>query len=252
MNKVAIIQARMGSIRLQGKILKKLCGKEVLLHIVERVKESRYIDKIIVATTESLNDDEVYKFCLKNNIDCFRGSESNVLERFYKCAEKYSADVIVRITADDPLKDSHIIDKGLNIFLENRYDYVSNTIKPTYPEGIDIEIFSFEALKKAYYEATLMSEKEHVTPYIWKNKEKFKVYNFENNIDLSYMRWTLDTEDDFNFINKIYQELYRSYEIFHMEDVIHLLDIKPELMSINSGHIRNEGYLKSIKDERGN
>lgn len=252
MNKVAIIQARMGSTRLQGKILKKICGKEILLHIVDRIKECKLIDKIVIATTEKSSDDEVEAFCKRNNIEYFRGSEDNVLERFFKCADKHNADIIVRVTADDPLKDPKVIDKGLSIFLDNKYDYVSNTIKPTYPEGIDIEIFSFQALIKAFNEASLESEKEHVTPYIWKNAEKFNVYNFENNVDLSYMRWTLDTEDDFNFINKIYQELYQDNKMFYMQDVIDLLNLKPELMEINAGHIRNEGYIKSINQERRN
>ncbi len=249
MNKVAIIQARMGSTRLRGKVLKELCGKKVLEHIVLRVKKSKFIDKVVVATTINKEDDDIYKFCQEKNVDCFRGSENNVLERYYKCAKNYNADVIIRITADDPLKDPEVIDRGIQILVENDYDYVSNTIKPTYPEGIDTEIFTFLALEKSYMEASLMSEKEHVTPYIWKNSSKFKLYNFEFERDLSHLRWTMDTYDDFEFIKEVYEELYYKNNMFLMKDVLNLIAKNPEIMQINSGHIRNEGYLKSVKSE---
>jgi spore coat polysaccharide biosynthesis protein SpsF (cytidylyltransferase family) len=244
-----IIQARMGSSRLPGKIMLKLIDKTVLEHIVLRVKAAKLIDKVIVATTTNQKDNVVEKLCNELSVCCFRGSEENVLERYYGAAREFGADIIVRLTADDPLKDPEIIDQAIKILLDNNFDYVSNTMPPTYPEGIDVEVFKFEALKRAYYEAELSSEREHVTPYIWKNEFIFNAYNLENNEDLSQMRWTLDTNDDYQFMTCVYENLYQPNRIFHMADVINLLAKRPDLAAINSGHIRNEGYLKSIKLE---
>lgn len=244
----AIIQARMGSTRFPEKILKNLNDKTVLEHIVKRAQDSE-ADICIVATTSNERDDVVEQFCKKRNIPCFRGSESDVLERFYRCAQDYHLDVIVRITADDPLKDTGIINKAISLLVNNNYDYVSNTVKPTYPEGIDVEVFTFEALEKAYKEAMLPSEHEHVTPYIWKNKNIFKIYNFENNVDLSDMRWTMDTEDDFEFMKRVYSN-FEGKDNFSMEDVLIFVSENPEVLQINQGHVRNAGYLKSIEEER--
>lgn len=243
----AIIQARMGSTRLPEKIFKLLNGKTVLEHVINRVADSG-VENCIIATTINEKDDEVENFCKEHDIKCFRGSENDVLERFYYAAKENNFDIIIRVTADDPLKDSNIIAKAVKIIKENKYDYVSNTIKPTYPEGIDIEVFTFEALKKAFEEAKLKSEREHVTPYIWKNIDIFRVYNFENNEDLSYMRWTLDTEDDYQFMKKIYS-FFEDKDNFSMEEVLECISKNPEITKINQGHIRNEGYLKSLKEE---
>lgn len=245
----AIIQARMGSTRLPEKILKELNGKCILEHIIKRVLDSG-VDICIVATTTNKIDDTVQTFCDEHNFICFRGSEDNVLERYYQVAKENKLDVIVRITADDPLKDSKIIRKAIDILLDGNYDYVSNTIKPTYPEGIDVEAFTFKTLEKAYKEAKLPSEKEHVTPYIWKNREIFNTYNFENEVDLSYMRWTLDTEDDYIFIKNIYSN-FVGKENFSMQEVLEYIKDNPKILEINQGHIRNEGYLKSVKEEQG-
>lgn len=244
----AIIQARMGSTRFPEKILKCLNEKTVLEHIIRRVQDSD-IDLCIVATTTNNKDDVVEEFCREKNYECFRGSESDVLERFYECAKTYNLDVIVRITADDPLKDTRIINKAIKLLVNNGYDYVSNTIKPTYPEGIDVEVFSFKAIEKAYLEATLPSEHEHVTPYIWKNPGIFNIYNFENDVDLSSMRWTMDTEDDFEFMKIVYSN-FNGRDNFSMEEVLVFLSENPEVLQINQGHIRNAGYLKSIEEEK--
>lgn len=244
----AIIQARMGSTRFPEKILKCLNEKTVLEHIIKRTQDSD-VDICIVATTSNERDDVVEELCEKNNIPCFRGSESDVLERFYQCAEAFQLDVIVRITADDPLKDTGIINKAIALLVNNNYDYVSNTIKPTYPEGIDVEVFTFEALKKTYREASLPSEHEHVTPYIWKNDNIFNVYNFENDINLSDMRWTMDTQDDFEFMKRVYSN-FAGKDNFSMEDVLKYVSDHPEVSQINQGHVRNAGYIKSIEEER--
>jgi spore coat polysaccharide biosynthesis protein SpsF (cytidylyltransferase family) len=250
MNIVAIIQARMGSTRLEGKILKKICDKPVLQLIIERLQKSVLINQIVVATTESKKDSLVVSFCKQNDYLYFRGSEDNVLERFYKCAEQLTADVIVRVTADDPFKDPHIVDKAISILLQNKYDYVSNTIEPTFPEGIDIEVFTFFALSKAYKEAELLSEKEHVTPYIWKNRHLFNTCNFKNPENISHLRWTLDTQQDFIFINEVYKRLYKDGKVFYMQDILALLETEPKLSEINRGIVRNAGYFKSLENEK--
>jgi len=246
---IAIVQARMGSTRLPGKVLQTILEKTVLEHIVERLGCSTLVDKIIVATTKERTDDEIEHLCNRINITCFRGSQDDVLDRFYRAALMFSTDIIVRITADDPLKDPEIVDKAIQIMLENDYDYVSNTIEPTYPEGIDVEVFTFAALKKAHQEARRASEREHVTPYIWKNPDKFKIYNFKNGEDFSSLRWTLDTEDDLIFIRKVYAALYKEGQIFLMKDILELIKKEPTFSLINKGHERNEGYNKSMLQE---
>lgn len=244
----AIIQARMGSTRLPEKILRKLNNKTVLEHIYNRVKASA-VDKVVIATTNNRSDDIVEEFCKKKSYLYYRGSEDDVLERFYFTAKQFGIDIIVRVTADDPLKDTEVVNKAISIMLNNNYDYVSNTIEPTYPEGIDIEVFSFKALERAYNEAKLKSEHEHVTPYIWKNNDKFKIYNMKNDIDLSGLRWTMDTEDDYNFMKEIYT-FFKDVDNFSMADVLEILEKHPKLSQINMGHIRNEGYLKSVKEDK--
>jgi spore coat polysaccharide biosynthesis protein SpsF len=243
-----IIQARMGSTRFPEKILKKLNEKTVLEHIVKRVNDSG-VDICIVATTLNPRDDIVEEFCRTHGVACFRGSEDDVLERYYQAASHYQLDVIVRITADDPLKDSEVIKKAIDLLLKGKYDYVSNTIKPTYPEGIDVEVFTYAVLEKAYQEADLPSEHEHVTPYIWKNRQIFSTYNFENEIDLSGMRWTMDTEDDYRFMQRVYSN-FVGRDNFSMGEVLEYLSKNPDILKINQGHIRNEGYLKSIEKEQ--
>lgn len=245
---LAIIQARMGSTRLAGKVLKPLGHKTVLENIIERISRSRLVERIVVATTINKLDDELAKF-IENNLktDLFRGSENDVLSRFYNCALKYKPGTIIRITADDPLKDPEIIDYAIGIFEDEQCDYCSNTIQPTYPEGLDVEVFSFAALEKAYQNAHLKSEREHVTPFIWKNPEMFKIKSFQFEEDLSDWRWTLDNEDDYVFMNKIYDHFKKND--FHYKDVIQYLKKNPHISGINNATIRNEGYIKSLKED---
>ena len=246
---VAIIQARSGSTRLANKIHKKLHTKSLLEHIIERVTSLKCIDEIVIASTLNTQDRIIKSIAKKNSCKYFFGSQEDVLERFYFAAKENCADIIIRVTSDDPFKDPTIIQKALDLLMEKDLDYVSNTINPTYPEGIDIEIFTFKALQKAYKGAKLDSEKEHVTPYIWKNSKIFKVYNFEYTKNISHLRWTIDYECDFEFAKLVYEKLYPTKKLFLMQDILNLLQKEPYLSDIAQNVVRNEGYLKSLQTD---
>ncbi len=248
----AIVQARIHSTRLPSKMLADIEGKPLLLHVIERVKKSKKVDVIVVATTKKKNDKKIIAITKKAGVQVFAGSENNVLDRFYHAAKKCNATVVVRITADDPFKDPKIIDELVGFFLDNngKFDYVSNTILPTYPEGLDTEVFSFNALEKAWKESKKSFEREHVTPYIWQNPQKFKIKNISLKKDISHLRWTIDHPQDLQFAREIYKRLYAIKPTFLMEDILGVLKKEPDLIKINQGIVRNEGYLKSLKEEK--
>lgn len=234
MNIVAIVQARLGSTRLPGKVMKKICEKTVLEHVYERLKLSENLNDIVIATTDRAEDIKIIDLCEKLGMNYFIGSEDDVLSRYYNCAKKYNADTVVRITADCPLIDSKVLDEMLSFYTNNKYDLVTNAgeeIYRTYPRGLDIEIFSFKLLKTAYLNANQKYEKEHVTPYIYENG--FNVYYYKNNKNYSKYRLTLDTKEDFELIKKIYCELYDNNHDFFLEDIINVLESNPELELIN-------------------
>lgn len=237
MKVAAIIRARSGSTRLPGKILKLICGKQMLLHVVERISYSKNVDNIIVATTILPEDNHVESLCKENNISFYRGSSEDVLARYYEAAKKFKTDIIIRITSDCPLIDPIILDKMIDEYIKanktHKLDYLSNTIERTFPRGLDIEIFSFSVLEKSYHEATKQTEREHVTPYIYQHPELFVLKNFTNEKDMSFHRWTVDTKEDFQLIEMIYKELYIPNKIFLLNDVLQLFELKPELIKIN-------------------
>ena len=250
---LAIIQARMSSSRLPVKVMMEIGNKPCLQHIIERVSKSEHIDKVLVATSDKESDDAIELFCIENNVRCFRGNEEDVLDRFYKGAlqENLSPkDAIVRITADCPLIDSNIIDKVIEHFNYEEFDYASNTNPPTFPDGLDVEIFTFEALEKAWKEAGLPSEREHVTPYIRKHPELFTYINLANHEDLSDHRWTLDEMEDYKMIEEVYKNLYRKDQIFHMKEVLEFLYNNREIKELNIQFRRNEGYQKSLMEDQ--
>ncbi len=244
-----IIQARIGSTRLPKKVLTDIEGHSMLWHLVNRLRHSKANPEIIIATSISDEDAQISKIAKNLGVKTFAGSIDDVLDRFYQAALKFNPELIVRITADCPLMDPEVFDKVIQFFLDGEYDYVSNTKPPTYPDGLDVEVFTFEALRKAWEEARLMSEREHVTPYIRENPEIFKLGNIENDIDLNEMRWTVDEKEDLEFVREIYKNLYSKKEAFLMGDILDLLKDKPELMKINSQFKRNEGYLKSLRED---
>jgi spore coat polysaccharide biosynthesis protein SpsF len=248
MKTVAIIQARMTSTRLPGKIMADLAGEPLLFHVVNRAKRARTLDMVAVATTDRPADDAVAQFCAKAGIPCFRGSEEDVLDRYYQAARHFEADVVVRLTADCPLLDPDVIDHVVQVFQSGDYDYVSNTIQPTYPDGLDTEVFRREALEKAWREARLKSEREHVTPFIWKQPALFRIHNVRHELDLSTLRWTVDEPEDMEFVRRVYS--YCATEpSFGMADVLALLRERPVLGDINASFQRNEGYQKSLGED---
>lgn len=248
---VAIIQARMGSTRLPAKVLADVCGRPLLHRVIDRVQLVGSIDEIVVATTDVSVDDRLAAWVLENTCcKIFRGSENDVLDRFYQSAKSVGASTIVRVTADDPLKDPRLISYAINCLHEDeKLDYCSNTIRPTYPEGLDIEVFRYSTLEKAHREATLVSDREHVTPYIWRQPNLFQTKNFEFERDLSAWRWTVDKPSDLEFIRRIHSEFADISSVTYIE-LIEFLELNPQIMKINQGTIRNEGYLKSLSLEK--
>lgn len=250
----AIIQARMGSSRLPGKVLLDLCGKSVLEHVISRVGHSKKIDKIVVATSVDQKNDAIRDFCSLNNFDCFSGSEDDVLDRYYKAALAFGVgegDYVIRITADCPIIDPIIIDQIIDRINTAKADYVSNDLEPSFPNGVDCEIMRFESLKKAWEQAELKFEREHVTQYIIRRPEMFKLENVKNDVDLSNMRWTLDHPEDFTLISWIFEKLYRPNSIFNTNQVLELLNNNKnnEIIKVNSHFIRNESLINDIKNE---
>jgi len=247
---LAVLQARMSSSRLPGKVLKPILGKPMLAHQIARVQRSKLIDKLVVATSTDASDDPIGILCRKMGVDCFRGSLDNVLDRFYQCAKKFKAGSVVRLTGDCPLADPEIIDNTISYFLKNGFDYANNCGKETtFPDGLDLEVFTFEALETSWNKARLPSEKEHVTPYITKHPEVFNLGLYKGVEDFSDLRWTVDEPRDFEFVTRIYEILYPESPSFNTQDILDLLKRNPEIMKINAGIERNEGSKKSLKQD---
>jgi spore coat polysaccharide biosynthesis protein SpsF len=248
---LAITQARYGSSRLPGKILKKVKGMSLLEIHLKRIQGSQLIDEIKVATTNESESIEIEKIAKALDVQTFHGSIDNVLERFYLTALPESPQWVVRLTSDCPLVDPEIIDKVIQYALDQDLDYVSNTLSPTFPDGLDVEIFKFSALKKAYEEAELRSELEHVTPYIWKNstfmgRTLFSSDVVKNTVDLSGVRITVDTSEDFEVIKELIEREGIDSPWMRYVDI---LEEQPHLSIINQQYSRNEGYDKSINGD---
>jgi spore coat polysaccharide biosynthesis protein SpsF len=235
MKVVCIVQARVGSTRLPGKVLKKIYDKTVLQHDIERLQRVENISKLVIATTESKQDNQIIDECTRLNVKYFRGSEQNVLSRYYFAAKENNADVVVRATSDCPLIDPQTTEKIIDFYLKHQdiYDYVSNTIDRTYPRGLDTEVFSFQALEKAFFSASKEYEREHVTPYIYQHPEEFKIFQYKNDKDYSDYRWTLDTEEDLKVIELIYEGLYFKNEAFDFDDILQFIEKNPYIIEIN-------------------
>jgi len=241
---LAIIQARMGSSRFPGKALADICGRPMIWHVIERARRASRIDEILVATTDCPSDDSIANFCAAHGLACFRGSEHDVLDRFYRAAKKVNARSVVRITADCPLIDPDVIDRVIDRFSDGKWDYASNTLRYTYPDGLDTEVFSFAALERAWHQATKSSDREHVTPFM--KGEQFAVCGVESDKPLPAnvpVRWTVDYASDLEFVRAIYSKLADRTDF---ETVLKMLDEDVELSACSASKISNEGYYRSL------
>lgn len=250
MKYIAMIQARCGSSRLPNKVLKDIAGKSDLQWVIERVKRSKYINEVMVVTSIEKNNLPLICLCAEMNIRVFAGSENDVLDRYYQAAKLLNPEYVVRITADCPLFDWRYLDMGIEQ-LGNETDYMSE-VTESFPDGLDIEIISFSALKKVWKEAYLSSEREHVTLYIKNHPEQFRIQNLECPIaGIGEKRWTLDQDEDYELIGRIYDHfITEGKEDFVTEDILEYLDLNPYLENINKEIMRNEGLAKSLKNDR--
>lgn len=247
MRTVAIIQARLGSSRLPGKVLLDIGGQSMLAHVVRRAQRARRLDQVAIATSTSPADDAIARFGALHGVAVSRGSEHDVLARYAQAAAEHGAEVVVRLTADCPLLDPGVIDDVIAAYHDGDWDYASNVEPPTYPDGLDTEVIRRSALDRAAREAKLPSEREHVTPYIRKHPELFRIRAVRSPEDLSALRWTVDEPRDLDLVRAIYGQM-RSAD-FGMADVLDLVGRDPDLTKINANIQRNEGYLRSLSED---
>lgn len=235
MTTLAIVQARMTSTRLPGKVLLPILGRPMLALQLERMRRSQLLGGIVIATTTNAADDPIVAMCAAEQVACFRGSEHDVLARYAGAAQAFSADTIVRITSDCPLMEPDLIDLSVGTFAQaqGQLDYVSNMLEPSFPYGLAVEVFSRDALEQAHRKATSNAEREHVTPYIYWRPEQFRLRSLPHCVDLSHHRWTVDTPKDFELISKIYSCLYPENPRFNRDQVLDLLAQFPALLDIN-------------------
>ena len=244
-----IIEARTSSSRLPNKVVAEIEGKPMIFYVIDRVKQIKSVEQIILATTQEENDKILTEIAKQNSIGSFVGDSIDVLDRGYQCALQNNADPIIRITGDCPLIDPDIVEEMLEFYLKNNYDYVSNRINPKYPDGLDVEIYSFNTLQMAAQNAKWSSERELVTTYITKNPKNFKIFSYENQEDLSEYRWTVDEQKDLEFIRKIYS-IMKPKTNFSMKEIVEILSKNSELLKINAGIMRNEGHLKLYDNDK--
>lgn len=247
----AIIQARMGSTRLPGKIMYEVCGESILSLMIKRIKNAKKLDKIIIATTINENDNVIVNFCKLNGIDFFRGSENDVLSRYYETSKKFPSDIIIRLTSDTPLLDPKTIDSIIEQYEKNDYDYVSNQFPfpRTYPDGTNVEVFSFNLLKEMYEKAKNPSDREHVTTFVSMQPKLFKIFRVDYSKDISKYRFNLDYDADYQLIKKVYEEFYFKNPNFTLEDIILWLEKNPDILKLNSDIKPYENMIKSFNDD---
>jgi len=234
----AIVQTRMGSTRLPGKVMLDLCGSPVIHHVINRLKQSSELDEIIIATTTLESDNIIAEQAQKNGVKWFRGSEEDVLARYYYAAKENDLDTIVRVTSDCPLIDTEILDKVVGFYKIYSYSLVTNAgndlTQRSFPRGLDVEVFSFNVLEEAFNNAVKSHQREHVTPYIYETYAKY-IYYYKSNIDYSHFRWTLDTDEDFELIRIIYDSLYKKNgDNFGFKEILELINSNPQLCKINA------------------
>ncbi|MGE4062689.1 MAG: NTP transferase domain-containing protein [Rhodospirillaceae bacterium] len=246
---LAVLQARMGSSRLPGKVLMPILGEPMLLRQIERIRRCKLVDGLVVATSTSRTDDPLADICQARGIPVGRGSENDVLSRFIDVAKPYKPAAVVRLTGDCPLTDPEVIDAVIATFKNGAVDYASNVEPATFPDGLDTEVISWSAMLQADREAVLPSHREHVTLYIRSKPETFRTAAYTRTPDLSHLRWTVDEPADLEFVRRIYEALYPAKPDFVTADVLHLLEANRHLADVNRGFERNEGLRKSLEGD---
>jgi spore coat polysaccharide biosynthesis protein SpsF len=257
---VTVIQAREGSSRLPGKVLLPLAGKELLVRMVERVSQSFLCGRIVVATTNKPEDDVIEQICQREGFLCFRGHETDLLDRHFQAARQYHAQAVVKIPSDCPLIAPHVIDQVISLYLESNeipgnhnYDYVSNLHPPSYPDGNDVEIMSIEVMTEAWKEASKDFEREHTTPFIWEQPHRYRIGNilWETGLDYSMThRWTIDYLEDYQFIKTLYDRLYEKNPAFNLTDILNLLAEEPDIIQINIKYAGVNWYRHHLPELR--
>lgn len=247
----AVVQARTGSTRLPNKVMRPVLGKPLLHHLILRLRASRCVDRIIIATTREPEDAPIAALAEDLGVMCTRGSAADVLDRYHQAAREHGLDHIVRVCGDCPLIDPVVLDRVVDRYLERlpNVDYVSNTLAPTYPDGLDVEVFSFELLATLHRLADKAYQREHVCTYMMENRHLFRCENVANDEDLAHHRWTVDNEEDFELIRRIIEALYPVKPLFLMTDILAFLAGHPELTELNRHIQRNEGFIHSLENQ---
>ncbi|MDD5450221.1 MAG: glycosyltransferase family protein [Candidatus Omnitrophica bacterium] len=247
---LGVIKARLGSTRLPGKALKEVCGKPLLRHIYERIAFSRLIDKTVIATADTEANKPIVEFAERYGIDYYAGSESDLIDRIYNAAKKFKGDIIVKIGADCPFADPAVIDDVIQFYLghKDKYDYVCNTLPPTYPDGLDTEVLPFSTIERAWREIKDPFWREWISSYIVEHPGQYKTGNLANEQDLSGLRWTLDYEEDYVFVCRVFEKLYPKKKFFLMDDILRLLRQEPSIAEINKKYARNVAYYDARKE----
>lgn len=244
---VCVIQARMGSSRLPKKVMSKVVENIFLIDsVLNQLKFCKSFKKIIVVTTTLSEDDVLFEHVIACNIQCYRGSSEDVLDRYYQCAKKYRLKNIIRITSDNPLIDPHIVDKVVQRFFDKKCDYATNTMPRTYPYGTEVEVFSFETLEKTWKNALKPSEREHVTPYMRETAHNFSKFNLKNHEDLTHLRYTVDRLEDMKVVQEILKNI--SSRPILLEDILNLYKTNPQIFEINK-NVKHDGYQSSLKKD---
>ncbi len=239
MRVVLVNQARMTSTRLPGKVLKPVLGKALLAYQLDRLRRAQRVDECVVATTRNAADDPIAALCGEMGVSVYRGEELDVLDRYYHAAREHAADVVVRVTSDCPVIDPVLVDQVIEAFAQGDYDYVSNTRERTFPRGMDTEVFSMRALEEAWREGRLPYEREHVTPFLYQHPQRYAIGNVASGRDLGMHRWTVDTPEDFDLIQRIITALYPTQPEFGLDDILAQFELHPDWIGINQ-HIRQK------------
>ena len=245
---VAAVQVRMGSTRLPGKALAEVVGRPMLWHLVNRLRFARRVDLVVIATSDESTDVPIRAFAETHDIPYSAGSELDLIDRLYRTARQFGAYALVRITGDCPLADPHVVDKIVAAYLaqSDRVDYVTNTLPPTYPDGLDTEVYPVKTLERLWRGIEDPFWREWFPGYLWEHQDAFRTLNVVYPVDLSALRWTVDYEEDLTFVREVYRRLYREGEVFDMGDVLALMETEPELATINAKYARNEGYAIAL------